>query len=202
MIWPFSRPQPDQDRLELWRSFPSAMMAEAKRAAQVVEGNLVPGHCTPKVSDSFTVRVAGEAVWIPERLYFPQGYQSALSSDDPAWLAENCLQTRSLDGYQRQRAIRSVLQSLEPWNAPFLVALIGSYVIEILNDINERLSDDDCAILRAFLAENPHFWALTKSRVVSYWNVYYREFHAGRGEKFSASEYVGRRLIDRIEPRP
>lgn len=175
------------------------MMAEANRAAQVVEGNLVPGHCTPKVSDSFTVRVEGEAVWIPERLYFPQGYQSALSPDDPAWLAEQCLQTRSLDGYQRQRAMRHLLQSLEPWNAPFVVAIIGSYVIEILNDIDERLADDNCAILRAFLVENPHFWALTKCRVASCWNVYHREFQVGRGKKFCASGYVGRRLIDRIE---
>ncbi|MBA4052983.1 MAG: hypothetical protein C0472_14130 [Erythrobacter sp.] len=201
MIWPFNRQQPDQDRLELWRSFPSAMMAEAKRAAQVVEGSLVPGHCTPKVSDSFTVRVGGETVWIPERLYFPQGYQSSISPDDPAWLAEQCLQTRSLDGYQRQRATRHVLQSLEPWSAPFVVALIGSYVIEILNDINELLTEDDCAVLRAFQAENPHFWVLTKSRVVSYWNVYYRGFHVGRRKKFSESDYVGRRLIDRMEPK-
>lgn len=199
MIWPFHIKKEDPDFLPLWKAFPSAMRTEAKRAAIAVEPRLVPGHCEPKVTDSFTVSVTGEPVRIPERLYFPQGYQSVLTCDDDAWPAEQALQTRSLDGYQRQRAILHLLKRIEPWNAPFVVALIGGYVIEILMDIENGLTDDGCDILRGFVVENPDFWNLTKSRVVSYWNVYYREYHVGVRRKFSASDYVGRRLINRIE---
>ena len=178
------------------------MRTQAKRAATAVEAKLVSDHCAPKVSDSFAVSIAGEEVRIPERLYFPQGYQSIMAPDDPAWLGEQALQTRSLDGYQRQRAVRHLLGSIEPWNAPFIVALIGSYVIEILYDIESGLSDETYEILREFQGENPEFWNLTKSRVVSYWNVYQRELHVGPRRKLSARDNVGRSRIDAMEQRP
>jgi len=104
-----------------------------------------------------------------------------------------CLETRSNDGFQRQRAATFLLgRRAEPWIAPFLVALIGEYVIEILDDLDSGLSGPVLTIVAEWAAENPDYWRLTRQRVASYWDAYYRHGYTRR-------DYVGFRLAERIE---
>jgi hypothetical protein len=103
----------------------------------------------------------------------------------------HCLFTRSTNGHERQRALGTILTLNEPWSISFVVALIGEYVIEILDDIAAALPLLDRALVGQFLQENPAFHRLTQARVVSYWDVYYRF-------QYRWQDYVGFKLVEAL----
>ena len=73
--------------------------------------------------------------------------------------------------------------------APFVIQLIGEYVIEILQDIYKRIDKLGTENYRKFLIENPDFFITTKQRVSSYWDC----FHRGLIKK---EDYVGFQLTN------
>jgi hypothetical protein len=77
------------------------------------------------------------------------------------------------------------------WIPPFVVQLVGEYVIEILHVIRRNLNHLDTSIYERFLRTNPELLATTKQRVISYWNCYYRECRR--------EEYVGFQLLDFLQ---
>ncbi|MET0308915.1 MAG: hypothetical protein ABW023_09440 [Sphingomonas sp.] len=166
-------------------AFPAALRPEAVVACAAMARHLNSRQWTER----FSVQVEGEQVLIPARLHF-------VSDDDPsmdhaAWLIRRSLRTRSGNGFERQRAVRDLLSDLQPWSAPFVMALIGEYVVEILIEIDTAMTGAGGDTLASFIVANPVFWQTTKQRVASYWNVYY--CHHKR------SEYVGFELIDKLE---
>ncbi len=183
------------DERLLAEAFPSAIRSTALIAGQEIARILDDRHW----SEQFGVRVGQEQVLIPARLSFVKDTLTIPKTDE-AWLVARALQTRSYDGFERQRAANDLMTNVEEWSAPFIVALIGSYVVEILQDIDTALNSRSERVLGDFIAKNAGFWAITKQQVASYWNVYYRRhgsFNSARG--FSRSEYVGFHLIDRLE---
>jgi hypothetical protein len=131
--------------------------------------------------------VAGEPVVIPYRVYNPApppDFASGLSRTEQAVAA--AVYSRHHDGLVRQRALGMLLDCDEPWTAPFVVQLLGEYVIEICADI-EKFTRTALparpamrASLSAFLRYNPCFAELTRQRAVSYWSCYYRALHVSR----------------------
>ena len=128
----------------------------------------------------FTVLVQGEKVTIPGRLYNPEPARSAEAGLSPVQsVILGCLYSRHDDGFVRQRRIEQVIAVAEPWVVPFVVQLVGEYVLEILMAIRRGLPDLVMAgsvrqaLYGRFLADNPEFFARTERRVVSYWNCYY-----------------------------
>ena len=110
------------------------------------------------------------------------------------------LQTRSNDGFERQRAARDIIADLQPWAAPFVVALIGEYIVEILDDIYAALTPGNAQTLAAFIVQNEAYWSTTKRRVMSYWDVYYRSRGSSETRhSYRRDEYIGFKLIDRLE---
>lgn len=80
--------------------------------------------------------VAGEAVVIPSRIYSPARSPHLASALSPAELAVTAaIYSRHADGRVRQRALGTLLDFDEPWTAPFIVQLLGEYVIQICADI-------------------------------------------------------------------
>ena len=55
----------------------------------------------------------------------------------------------------------------QPWSMPFLVQLVGEYVIEILDQIETAFDRIDPMVVAPFVRENPSFMHLTRARVVS-----------------------------------
>ena len=119
---------------------------------------------------------------IPYRIYNaePRRWKTvALGGDARDALA--CLFTRHHDGHVRQRHLRRIVGLAHAWVTPFVVQLIGEYVVEILLDIRNGLRDLDVkgspqrVQYGAFVARNPAFVDLMAQRVVSYWNCYYRD---------------------------
>ena len=60
------------------------------------------------------------------------------------------------------------------WEVPFVVQLVGEYVVEIIEVIESRLTDEQQPLFTAFVRENGVFIARTRQRLTSYWDCYYR----------------------------
>src|SRR5258708_29026596 len=78
---------------------------------------------------SICVHIGNYLVYVPTRLHFV-GIDPDFALDELPTGAKALL-TRSTDGYLRQRALRTIIDLEEPWVAPFVVLLVGEYVVEI-----------------------------------------------------------------------
>lgn len=125
----------------------------------------------------FTVLVQGEKLSAPYRVYYePANLRSAIagSTGDTRMLAL-CLGSRHWDGYIREECVRELVAVGRPWVVPFVVQLIGEYVVEIVEAAAATvISDASSAQFADFVRENPAFMATTRRRVTSYWACYYR----------------------------
>jgi hypothetical protein len=162
------------DRAETYaQAFPAAIRRSAADGLRQL-----PTAAT-RLDDFFVVSVDGESLSIPYRIYNP--YSSGAMSPSDASLAalvQSCVYTRHHDGYVRQRFLQHLLASREPWVVPFVVQLIGEYVIEIVEDIHRGLDlrpgSETAARYGQFVADNALFFDLTAQRATSYWNCYHR----------------------------
>jgi hypothetical protein len=84
-------------------------------------------------------------------------------------------------GFLREQCVAQLLLNPTPWTAPFVVTMLGEYVVEIVLRIEAALIRADTAapladdaVYAAFAGENSAFMATTTRRAISYWNVYYR----------------------------
>jgi len=163
-------------------AFPAALHGDVLAALAVLPEN-------PRVFGTFSVRVGGEAVMLPERIYHP----TIAVADKLTPLQQeliHCLMTRHQDGFVRQEYLARIIGSRRPWVCPFVVKLVGEYVIEILQVIQQNLGGLDSSMYRHFLTENPEFLAITGQRVVSYWDCYYRDHRRGEYVGFQVLEYL------------
>lgn len=161
-------------------AFPSAMRERAKRAADALAAS------DAKLSPtSFSVTVDGGRLNIPERLYVAA--PSTFDDLDSVFVA---LMTRHHDGFVREQAVKCLLIDADEWPVPFLIRLIGEYVIEIVDLIDDAFDALDRDAWTAFVIANPGFVALTDARVISYWDCYYRQV--------ATADYVGFRLMNKV----
>ena len=119
------------------------------------------------------IRVRGEPLLIPYRVYFP-----ASKAPRPRTLLEAkilaCIFSRHHDGHVRQAQLGTLLGNSDDFVVPFVVQLIGEYVLEVVEAIaayGEVIAEPQ---YRAYILENPEYMELTRQRVMSYWNAYYR----------------------------
>jgi hypothetical protein len=78
------------------------------------------------------------------------------------------------------------------WIPPFVVQLVGEYVIEIVADIQGAMSRLDRIQYEPFIRGNPIFFAKTRQRAASYWNCYYRH-------RSVWNSYPGKQILDFFE---
>ena len=145
-----------------------------------------------QISDTFfTVIVNGEKLDIPYRIYFEEPNEKNLTGTE--LLILNCLFTRHDNGFIRQQRLERIFASNEYWVSPFIMQLLGEYVVEILFTIETNLSDKWINNLTLFIEENTSFFETTKRRVISYWDCYYRN-------NFNVKEnYVGFQILEKLE---
>lgn len=172
----------------LLRSVP----APARRDAHFALGALSPwGHVTPQlVQDSgggvadHDLQVDGRLVQLPYRLSHP--WPSSARTARLSRRAQTVLaawMTRSERAGTRQRAVRELFASDEPWTAPFVVALCGEYVYEIGADVlgfvcGELIRRDGLrAAYAGFLRDNPRFLAVLRRRAVTFRDLDHRWPH-------------------------
>jgi hypothetical protein len=174
-------------------AFPAALKIDALAALRAIPNASVEQRL------SFSVQVDHERLEIPYRIYSSEPSSASLVSLSPRQLVMfRCLYSRHHDGFARERNLAYVIDRSDPWVVPFVVALVGEYILEILLAIERGLRELDTAgsAQRAsfgrFVAENPVFFELTSQRVTSYWNEYYR-FQFPR-----QTDYPGSALIAKL----
>jgi len=123
---------------------------------------------------STPMQVSGRPIYFPSRFHFLDtvGREDINGRASPA---AQCLLSRSTDGYLRQRALKAILNLRESWITPFVVLLIGDYVVEIVEDIQSSLPSLDQDIYKDFVRENRDVMRTLRSKAVSYWDAHYRD---------------------------
>ena len=145
--------------------------------------------------DSIITNLSNGIINIPARTYFEipkKELEDKLSVTQKTII--NCLFTRYYDGYERQKRVRELLKSTEEFAGIYVLSLIGDYVIEILEEINNGIMEENIQIYQEIIKMNNKYWESTKSRNISYWNEYYRHPNF---EKLN--HYIGTKIIKRIE---
>jgi hypothetical protein len=145
-------------------------------------------------TNSLTVQLDTKPLTIPYRLYFNEpdkAKESKLTGTQKTIL--NCIYLRHHDGYLRQRRLEQLVDKNEYWVTPFTLQLLGEYVFEILVVLDKHLTDNHIDNYDRFINENPKYWQQTESRMISYWNEYYRRQFP------KLKDYLGRQMADRIK---
>ena len=122
------------------------------------------------------VAVGGDQLRIPARIYNAEPDWASVRSLGPVEQSiVACLYTRHHDGRVRERALAHISNLNEAWVAPFVIQLLGEYVIELVEQAASILAQEPKSVYGSFLRENPEFLRLTMDRATSYWNEYYRQ---------------------------
>lgn len=143
---------------------------------------------------TLTIKLDNELLTIPYRLYFnePDSEKETKLTDTQQTIL-NCIYLRHHDGYLRQRRLEKLLDKNEYWVTPFTIQLLGEYVYEILQVFDLHINDETIDNYERFVKENSKYWQQTESRMISYWNEYYRlQFP-------KLKNYLGRQIVERIK---
>lgn len=123
---------------------------------------------------SEVIDVTGQRIAIPRRLHFV-GLSAGGNMLSQLNLAARCLITRATDGRLRQRAVRSIISDQSVWVAPFVLMLLGEYVVEIVEDIRDALPVLDQSVYAHLVRDNRQTVQRLRARATSYWDAYHRE---------------------------
>ena len=166
------------------RAFPKALADEVRA--------LLPALCDCQwhpPAAGFQVRVGGETVDIPYRVYYRQS-QVLTCANRPGLqgMIALCLGTRHHDGYLREKCVKRLIEIEEPWVVPFIIQLVGEYVVAIVKLIEQALPNLNMVLYAEFIADNRAYFETIGRRTISYWAVYYRN------EYPYSKDYPGRQI--------
>jgi hypothetical protein len=168
---------------ELVQSFPLALHDDVRTALSALPEDRYSHNWT-----FFSLRLGRELLSIPRRIYLDAPFLQTVRLTPLQSQLLDCLFTRHHDGIVRQKHLARIIRSQDIWIPCFVVPLVGEYVVEILQVIQENLTHLHTSTYADFVLTNPEFLALTEQRVISYWDRYYRPS--------SKKEYPGFLVLD------
>ena len=155
----------------LQTAFPSYLLGEVE--STVI--NLPTHRLRPTQHDIGSIVISGESIHIPSRFYSPEPLAETLAGfSNLNHIILACIYTRHHDGFVRLKYVEKLFSQDEIWVSPFVLQLIGEYVIEIIEVISQNINRLPIKAYTDFIKENPSFAYLLKQRIVSYWDCYYR----------------------------
>jgi hypothetical protein len=150
-----------------------------------------------------TVKFNSDLLNIPDRIYFNEPYPLMVSQlTHTQRIILNCIYLRHHNGYLRQSRLEELAGVNEAWIIPHTLQLLGDYVLEIIQILNKIITDDNIQYYRQFIKDNPKYWQQTVSRMISYWDCYYRRknFQDNTQKMFpKLKDYPGKHIVDRLE---
>jgi len=97
------------------------------------------------------------------------------TSDINAQIVYYCLQTRSSYGHIREKYVKKILESDRPrWVIPFIIEASSDSVMEVVQAVYDGISEKFKKEISEFYKNNLRKSVHDYSRMVSYWNRYYR----------------------------
>lgn len=176
------------------QAFPSHLLLPVQRIVSIISKDQLHEPNT----DYFRIFVEGEMLIIPSRVYYTeQQIMECMKLSDIEGTITLCLGTRHHNGYLREKCLIELIKKTPvPWIIPYIIELMGEYILPILQVISRELPNLNTAQFRDFYIENkPHYSTICR-RVVSYWNEYYREQYP------KWHDYPGYHLIKAFEDAP
>ncbi|NUM31368.1 MAG: hypothetical protein HUU47_03470 [Bacteroidetes bacterium] len=144
-------------------------------------------------STTLTIQLDHELLTIPYRIYFNEPDSEKESKlTDKQQIILNCIYLRHHNGYLRQKRLNKLVDKNEYWLIPFTIQFLGEYVNEILQVLDKHVNDKTIDNYVRFVNENLEYWQQTESRMISYWNEYYRKLYP------KLKDYIGWQIADRI----
>ena len=142
----------------------------------------------------FNVHLDNEILIIPYRIYFDEPspeLEKKLTDAQKEIL--NCIYLRHHNGYLREKRLESLPNKIDKFTVPHIIQLLGEYIYELLPIIDKKVNESSIEFFAKFIINNPKYWQKTESRMISYWNEYYRY-------KFpKLKEYIGFEIVKRIK---
>lgn len=128
---------------------------------------------------------------IPYRMYFIDVESAKIDNfTDIQKEIFYCIYTRSINGYIREKYLRELLKlDFDYWAIPFIVKLSDEYIVEILEVIYDKLKIRNNYDIKQFCLENKNIINKSYSRMISYWNEFYRS------KEPCFYKYIGRKLF-------
>lgn len=140
----------------------------------------------------FSIIINNEHLFIPERhCFYDIDSHETLTNLQREIIY--CFYTRHCDGYIREQYLTKVILSNQKWVIPYVIRLLGEYVIEIMQVIFENLDKINMDNYIEFIQKNLAFYKLIEARVASYWDCYYRWLYK------SKKDYVGFKILDHLD---
>jgi hypothetical protein len=118
-----------------------------------------------------------ELLWLEETYKFPYRVYTVITKTKIETLVsfeELGLMTRHHNGYIREEAIVKLMKLFPSASIPYLVQLLGEYVMEIHLTIIAQITRQQKSWIKEFFIENVLYERTIRSRIISYWNCYYR----------------------------
>ena len=177
--------------------FPKAIIQNEYRSVlPLIEskqfGRVTTGFCHAYNSENERYLLSsGETVYFPYRIYYRDNELRYSQIADPnAKLVFDCIYTRSDDGFVREKHLKQILSANYPeWCMPYILRLASEYVCEIVAEIYESMKAQDNSAFQSFCNNNPVLLKRAYTRMVSYWNEFYR------CDYYRFSNYVGTKLF-------
>ena len=167
-------------------AFPRTLEDTARSvSAAVSKGELHKPH-----ANAYYAQLRGETLQLPARVYYEsEALREVCARSGAEGTVAQCLGTRHNDGFMRQQCAIQLLESDQYWAVPFIIHLLGEYVIEVIAPIERMLQEGVRPAFREFVAENPAYMVTLEKRAISYWDCYYRRRFPNK------SDYPGLRAI-------
>lgn len=118
-----------------------------------------------------------EVLWQGKVNKFPYRIYTSATKNDVETMKDFeklSLMTRHHDGYIREVAIVKLMKLFPSASIPYLVQLLGEYVMEIHLTIIGQIIPQQKLWINDFFTENISYERTIRNRIVSYWNCYYR----------------------------
>ena len=179
------------NRQKLLNAFP----IDLKQDVEIVADFLIDKNFDIHPTVEQEIILDGQKLIIPGRVYFDNPTDTAghsLTINQQTIL--NCIYLRHHNGFVRQQQLEKLIYNVKDYYViPFVFQLLGEYVMEILEVADKHINDKTINNYLKFFNENPTYRQQTESRMISYWDVYYR-----RTKYKNLKEYIGWQIFDRI----
>jgi hypothetical protein len=164
-----------------------AFPSELSESVQSVLPLLVEGQLRPP-SEGFNAEVRGGFLTIPYRVYYRPERVRNLAQSAREGVIVACLGSRHYDGFLREECLARVLSVEAPWVVPFVVQLMGEYVLPILQLIERAMPTLQETLYVEYVSRNRALFETIGRRTVSYWDAYHRSQYP------KLSDYPGFRI--------
>jgi hypothetical protein len=181
------------NRQKILNAFPTDIQQEVESVIDFLLDKNFDIH--PTIEQDIILK--GQKLIIPGRVYFDEPIDttgSALTEMQQTIL--NCIYLRHYNGFVRQTRLEKLIDKTDFFVTPFVFQLLGEYVIEILFVVDRHINEQTIDNYIKFINENKKYWQQTESRMISYWNEYYR-----RPQFRKLNDYIGKQIVDRLKKR-